>query len=368
MKTTELYIEPIIVGFFALIMCALPFSRDLAAFTQGLPQIGLQKDIAIGLMLVGASYLIGILIDRSLDSVLAVMERHARLQFASQELKKKWTIATWQDPYPEDEFRALAFLHGGNNAAAWLQYIRTRVRLLRAMMFLLPGITYVAVIATTHSVNLDGTPVYLMIPGTIDTTGIVSIAGLALGYGLIAGLSIIVSKFDPIHCALKKWKIEQPVIPDNQTALDTLPQLCTLYNLGLLSFSWHLRRLGRWMPPRTNDLRTMLLYLLPRGFATELESRIAEPVNERESSLDKSRGLVFDVLLQPFPIGALLLLLGSVCVALWIRQYFPESRSWVPVAVALLGSAATGLAGWAWWRTTFTFMTYVRLFGKFLKA
>src|SRR4051812_11844136 len=93
-KTAELYVEPILIGSILLIMLAFLFaleegcliSENLCVISGDLKpeplKLELPEGIALGALLVGLAYLLGILIDRLLDSGFEALERHNRIRFA----------------------------------------------------------------------------------------------------------------------------------------------------------------------------------------------------------------------------------------------------------------------------------------------
>ena len=81
MDTAEVYVEPILIGALALALLAIPFSPEIIAFAQS-EKLKLPGGIALGAVLVGIAYLIGILADRLIYSCLEALERHNRVRFA----------------------------------------------------------------------------------------------------------------------------------------------------------------------------------------------------------------------------------------------------------------------------------------------
>ena len=75
MKTTELYIEQVIIGLLVLTIAAAPWARELVG-TLGEINI---KEVSVFL---GLAFLLGIPFDRFADTLSDRLERHHRLQFA----------------------------------------------------------------------------------------------------------------------------------------------------------------------------------------------------------------------------------------------------------------------------------------------
>jgi hypothetical protein len=313
-STTDIYVESVLVGFLVLVMLGLPFSGELLCAAQAvkLPEGSLGSWIVGGAATVGVAYLLGIVADRLIDSALESTQRHARLQFAAKQFKTSVTStgACWpasqrydRDYYREDDYRTEVLLEGQDAANEFVQYVRTRIRLLRATLFTLPGLTYGAAVAVTlrvHCPNLE--------PPNLRT--IVERAdGLVVGYVLMFLLARV---------------------------------------LGSLSRK---RPSGRWTPPRTDELDNVNEYLKDRGFF-------------RTCKLDAA-SLRCDVAIQPNPIGAAVVL-GWAFGKVWPELGGPE-QTWVPISIVVLGAVLTRIVYWAWWRTTFTYMTYLRQFGEALE-
>src|SRR5689334_1418012 len=81
MNTAELYIEPILIGALTLGLLILPFAPEILdlARSEMLKPFG---DVALGAVLVGVVYFVGILVDRVIDTHLQALERHNRVRFA----------------------------------------------------------------------------------------------------------------------------------------------------------------------------------------------------------------------------------------------------------------------------------------------
>src|SRR5919106_714034 len=164
MKTTELFVEPTLTGFLVLAAGAAPFLswetlQELPDEAQG----GIDIGSAAGA--IGVAYLLGIIFDRFADTLLARFNRWNRLLFAI-ELKKEKEALSPDDPFPEDQLQ-IEVIHQGDEAWEWMDYLRSRIRIARAMAAFVPLLTVSAEI----TVGLRGDP---------DTIGaILAVAGLA---------------------------------------------------------------------------------------------------------------------------------------------------------------------------------------------
>jgi hypothetical protein len=138
MKSTELFVEQTLTGFLVLSAAAAPF----------IPLETLQKlpddakggiDIGSAAGAIGAAYLLGVVFDRFADTLLERLNRWNRLLFAI-ELMKDDKARSGEDPFPEDRLQIELIKHG-DEAWEWMDYLRSRIRLARAMAAFVPALT-----------------------------------------------------------------------------------------------------------------------------------------------------------------------------------------------------------------------------------
>jgi hypothetical protein len=134
MKTTEVFVEQVIIGVLLLFTSALLISEDLFTSIVNL-------DLGGTIMLLGGVYLLGIVYDRFADTLLQDLEQHHRLRFAFKQIKHKSegeAKPPAEDPFPENELR-IRILEGKLSDQA--SYLRSRIRLTRALTSLTPAMT-----------------------------------------------------------------------------------------------------------------------------------------------------------------------------------------------------------------------------------
>ncbi len=138
MKSTELFVEQTLTGFLVLTAAAAPF---LAWETlQKLPDEAKGGvDISSAAGAIGAAYLLGVIFDRFADTLLERFNRWNRLLFAI-ELKEKNEALSPDDPFPEDRLQ-IEVIHEGGEAWEWMDYLRSRIRIARAMAAFVPAFT-----------------------------------------------------------------------------------------------------------------------------------------------------------------------------------------------------------------------------------
>ncbi len=139
MKTTDIFVEQVLIGFLVLTTGGLMFLDSLREFADRLPS-GMQSNILgqilSGGILVGVAYLVGMVYDRCADTMLQDLEGHRRLRFAMSIL----SAAPAKDPFPEGKWRIL-MLASENKATSYGDYLRSRIRLTRALTTILPGMS-----------------------------------------------------------------------------------------------------------------------------------------------------------------------------------------------------------------------------------
>jgi hypothetical protein len=135
MQTTEIFVEQVLIGLLVLFTGWLFVGRK--------PELcGDVKDIEIAILILGTSYLLGILCDRFADTLLQNLDQHYRLAIAIKRAEKKAIESPgWQgDPFPEEQLR-LSILREGPGLAEYASYLRSRIRLSRALASILPALS-----------------------------------------------------------------------------------------------------------------------------------------------------------------------------------------------------------------------------------
>jgi hypothetical protein len=138
MKTTELFVEQTLTGFLVLAAGAAPFlSWEKLEKLPGEAKGGIDISSAAGA--IGVAYLLGVVFDRFADTLLERINRWNRLLFTI-DLKKENKALSPDDPFPEDRLQ-IEVIHKGDEAWEWMDYIRSRIRVARAMAAFVPAVT-----------------------------------------------------------------------------------------------------------------------------------------------------------------------------------------------------------------------------------
>jgi hypothetical protein len=138
MKTTELFVEQTLTGFLVLAAGAAPFlSWEKLEKLPGEAKGGIDISSAAGA--IGVAYLLGVVFDRFADTLLERINRWNRLSFTI-DLKKENKALSPDDPFPEDRLQ-IEVIHKGDEAWEWMDYLRSRIRIARAMAAFVPAVT-----------------------------------------------------------------------------------------------------------------------------------------------------------------------------------------------------------------------------------
>ena len=136
MKSTELFVEQTLTGFLVLSAAAAPFIPLETMLSGGDAESGIDVSSAAGA--IGAAYLLGVVFDRFADTLLERFNRWNRLLFAIELFKDK--EAPPGDPFPEDRLQIEVIRQGGQTWE-WMDYLRSRIRIARAMTAFVPALT-----------------------------------------------------------------------------------------------------------------------------------------------------------------------------------------------------------------------------------
>lgn len=200
-------------------------------------------------------------------------------------------------------------------ANAWIDGLRTKIRLTRTATFMFPAVAF----ALAFTIARCSGPACTAKPGP----------GIALFYGLLVvaiGLPVMV------QAALAGW---DPIDSDEPM------------NDGrrLLPNFWR----GTFAPPRTDKKPKLQSYAIERRWISRSPKVIG-------------RSVLIDIAFSTYAFYLIILTAGAV--AIWASWIEPNSRGYIYWMSFLSGMAMALLALWAWWRTTETFMGYLRIMNR----
>ena len=131
MKTTEMFVEQILIGgaLLFIIFLLFPDIPPLKIPTKWHISGSLVSAI-LGASAFGAAYYLGILYDRIADTLLEDQEKRSRLRYAMERYKKQRVSFLANDLFPENILR-LQIFNGKSGISEHASYLRSRIRLLR---------------------------------------------------------------------------------------------------------------------------------------------------------------------------------------------------------------------------------------------
>jgi hypothetical protein len=301
MKTSELYIEQVLIGLLVVAIAVIPWAPELV---PKLGEIGTARAIAEASVLLGLAFWLGIPFDRFADTLSERLERHNRLQYALNVATDKDVPAQKpapndstlvRDVYPEDRLR-LAAMREEEAVVSWIHYHRSRIRLARALGVYGPALTLSMTLGVARWNGVF----------QASAVGLFLVCGIAAAYLLWA---LIASPPKPLRRKARTSRV-----------------LRVLFG-------------GRNLP-RTDHIKFI-------DYANEW-GRI-EGARFVEGNYSDFRVWLCEWRIIAIPV---LLLLS----AFWLGL----ATGIIISAVAATGALLTLIATWSWWRISFTFRSYLR--------
>lgn len=295
MNTTDLYVEQVLIGALVLLALVMPWAPEILCAIKDWEAV---DRVGGGALVLGISFLLGILFDRFADTLTEPLERHQRLHFAFEQVFKKckqdvrltFSAAYGDEPVAEGKLR-MQLLRETGHLVDWMNYHRSRIRLARAMAAYFPALSFTSTIAIgRHAEGVWATQPHL-----------------------VAGLSFVVLSY---------------------------------FIAAVSSHFLAKRRTDYWFSaPKTYDRKEALAYAEKHGWA------IDESGNKSASKFGKE--LIVGILVHnPMALACMLLLVAAIAMSFWYSNA-------MMLAVAVVGAVATIMATWSWWRIGYTYRTYL---------
>jgi hypothetical protein len=218
MKPTELYFEPVLIGFATLFITGMMASPALEAW---LIDAGDLDKLAVT---VAASYFVGIVVDRVADAILDRINHHHRLKFALKQLRRR-TSDNERDPFPEDAYHVATLQN--QQATEYVYYLRSRIRLMRAMLVLSPAF---------------GVAVALRISRFVDPTSVVDSIWHRGAIGMVCATYVFAVVFRLRETSV----VTAPRLRDRRSSHFAPPRTDGLLDSAVLE--WYLERIGPEQP------------------------------------------------------------------------------------------------------------------------
>jgi hypothetical protein len=309
-STTEIFIEQVIIGLLVLLIGCLLGGESSVRWV-------LNADLGSFVVVAALAYLLGIVFDRIGDTVLARLERHNRLHFAAEiaagrDARKDREVAL-RDPFEEEKYR-LGVL-GPDGAAKYGDYLRSRIRLTRALAFSLPALALSSSVAA-----MDWDPDPSLSFQLVAMVRWAAAALLAAVYGLLV---------------LRRSRSNSDVLVS--TYVQEIPESTEL------DAELKAERQGH---PRV-VLRTR--HMAARTVRDAYRGKTRRPDELARFVFRNDRALA---------LTALLLCMLSVIPPMITHQ------GALGIGIALGGIVLTAVSGWCWWRISRTFFTFLRDFAR----
>ena len=166
MKTTELYLEQVFIGFLIILVVLLPWLAE--SVSQLRPPESLADVAVVGSAAIGVAFFIGIPFDRLSDTLMERVDQMHRLSMAYAGAHKLKSDPV--DFFPED--RLLFHCLTDKGLSDRLEYLRSRIRLTRALAVYGPALTVTAAYGAQRYL-LCGKPHYAGVYGVLAASYLV---------------------------------------------------------------------------------------------------------------------------------------------------------------------------------------------------
>ncbi len=333
MKTTEIFVEQVLIGSIVLAIVALPWFREIAAgpFSSNNTPWATVTGIGAGAVLLGLVYLVGVVFDRLADSIMVGWERHMRLRFANKYERGPGS----DDPFDEGKFRSAILIKGGG-AVDWIDYLRTRVRLARSVAVLLPGLTCAAQIAIVRTVVAPDKLSRHGLPANswnVDLDRLTDLTSPYFGFLFLAVYPVVMV----LGAGLLWLRLSTQGGKKGATQKPPNP----------IEFSEYVALV--WMPPKTDETKRRNNYLRVRGLK-----------GGRDKIVRRATFNFVDTFISVPSVGYFSLLAFSIYFCRGVKVDFV-------IETGIAGFSLALLATWAWWRMMRTYMTYLKSIGTPLR-
>ncbi len=128
-----MFVEQVLIGGTLFLVILLLFPEKAQGWTPN----GTLYSVLFGATALGAAYILGIVYDRVADTLLEDQEQRSRLKHAMKRLERG--RVTSSDLFPVSHFR-IQVLAAGEGISEHAAYLRSRIRLLRALTTLVPAL------------------------------------------------------------------------------------------------------------------------------------------------------------------------------------------------------------------------------------
>ncbi|MDN3514431.1 MAG: hypothetical protein NG747_08530 [Candidatus Brocadia sp.] len=299
MKTTEIFVEQVLIGLLVLATGFLPYIP-----MEKIKELKEFNSLIEGAVIIAIAYLVGIVLDRFADTLLERLEQYHRLRFTLN-LFNDDKQGSGDDPYPEDRLQ-IKILKDSKETNERMQYLRSRMRLTRALAIFTPALT-------------------------------------------ISGLLSLGQYKDNIPCDIfgslpKKHGVS--------TSINNIPPGYIIYFLGGAALIYILCFICIFVLPKL-----FKNYKLPKTYEIDIKKtkdffKKKSIFMVKFSIINKEETRKFSWWWEPTTIAAGLLFLMMISIAVYYREEHA-------LLVLLTGLGISSLSAWSWWRISATFMKFL---------
>ena len=305
LKSTEIVIEQLIIGLlFMVIVVLFVWGNPLPLLHSGDDAF---QTFFFGVLVIIAAYAAGIVIDRWSDTLLEQFERRIRIQVYTKN-KTYRQMNLNMASLPEESYLRLAILKDGGGIADHHDYLRSRMRITRALTCLMPAL-FLALALLGYT--CESQKVLRWIAGGITF----SLYALVLTYGIF---------LEPVLKGILRRR-KQPDL------------------------------LRKYLVPNTHNTKELFSY-----------SKFHEPKEKMSGNYIRIIFRYWD-LVNPALLGLMLFAVFEIVFLIVLHSFFSPTNTFKISLYMIGGLTVTGLVGWTWWRISKTFFTMLRHYDEFGK-
>lgn len=160
MKTSQLYIEQVLIGGLIILIAALPWLPEV--MQVDLKDVNTVAGLAGGSLVAATAFWLGIPFDRFSDTLLDRLNRHNRLNFVLGHARDTVSVSgerlISRKPFFAEDKARIAALREGGAVVEWVNYHASRIRLTRAVAAFGPALTLTLTIGLTRWLDVSPMP------------------------------------------------------------------------------------------------------------------------------------------------------------------------------------------------------------------
>jgi|GEM_PF-4549069 len=303
LKSTEIVLEQLIIGLlFMVIVVLFVWGNPLPLLHPGDDAF---QTFFFGVLVIIAAYAAGIVVDRWSDTLLEQLERLIRIQVYLRKITYIELLMSTADSLPVEPSLRLEIRNKDGGIPDYHDYLRRRMRITRALTCLMPALFLALALFDYQCTSQE------------DVRWAAGGITFAL-YAIVLTYSIF------FECTLKR-------------ILRRFDRLCVL---------------GKYLVPKTHDIENLKNYVT-----------IHKP--KKRLNCEKIRiEIRFKDITNPATLGLILFIFFEIGLLYFLHGHHMQ-MDFVKILLLGGGVVVTCLVGWAWWRISKTFFTFLRHYNQF---